>query len=160
VSLNRHFQAFKKCFRGTSSLHEAVALQIHSLRWKWMMNWHVVIIHNAVPFKIIIFYWQQKETWWQLVLVLWLWDQSPLRPESCVCVCACARARATSFRPLLGVVFITRSTRAAPCDVAGDSQCLKILCGASVQRNPLKAAHFSPAIRDPQAVKHCSLSWA
>jgi hypothetical protein len=44
-------------------------------------------------------------------------------------------------------------TRAALCDVTGDSQCLNVLRGAIVQRSSLKATHFSPASRDPQAVK-------
>jgi len=85
----------------------------------------------------------------------------------CLCVCVCVFVFVCVFviaPPSLGLSralwWLLAPPRAALCDVAGYSQCLNVLHGASVQRGPLKATHFSPAVRDPQAVKRCTLSRA
>jgi hypothetical protein len=114
------------------------------------MSWHVVIIHKAMPFKIIVSYWQQTAlnsrkrrdgSWfWGFETTLRSARQAVcLSVCLSVCICNCA----TTSRPLSHALgWLLAPPRAVVCDVVGYSQCLDVLRGASVQRRPSKATHF------------------
>jgi hypothetical protein len=117
-----------------------------SLKHVWWTDTWLLLIKQC-HFKIIIFCWQQTSLNSRKRRDgSWFWGHSPLRSAK-LCVFVYHIGRSQALCSLLA------TPRAALCDVSGDSQCLR---GASVQRSPLKATHFSPAIRDPQAVKRCT----
>jgi hypothetical protein len=162
VSVSRYFEVSKKWFQLLHYCMKQWLFRVILFLERWLMNWHMDIIHKAVPFKIIIFYWLQTALNSRKRRDgSWCWTLRPhFAPRGKLSVCLCVFVLVP---PDLGrsqpSCWLLAPPRAALCDVASDSQCLNVLRGASVQRGPLKATHFSPAIRDPQAVKLCTLSW-